>query len=211
MRNQTVSGWILVAAPLLELAMMAIHPSGRTAFASQEQLLRVAPLNAWVHGIAIASVLACIAGSVGLSRRLGMERVDVTAGLVAFAVAAGAAAVAATLNGFVATSLGMEIFTAADAVDRAQARSLLHYNGMLNQVAVKVHIAAVACAILSWSWAIYRTRAFPRPFAWVGGVLAAALLAMLLAGLRMDVHGFGLVVALQAAWLVGAGWLLLRR
>jgi hypothetical protein len=210
MRNQAVFGWILIAAPLLELAMMGLHPSGREAFASQEQLLRVAPLNAWVHGIAIASGLAFLAGCVGLSRRLGLERADVTAALVVFAVAMGAAVVAASLNGFVATSLGQIMFSAVEAADRAQARGLLIYNGLLNQVAVKVHIAAFAGAVVLWSVAIHRTRAFPRWFAWAGGALAAVLLALLFAGLRLDVHGFGLVVAIQAAWGVGAGILLLR-
>lgn len=211
MRNQTVFGWLLVGAPLLGLAMMGIHPTGREAFGSLEALRQVAPLNAWVHGIAIASSLLFLTGCVGLSRFLGTERADVTMALIAFAAATGAVAVAASLNGFVATSLGQVMLGGTDPADRAQARMLLHYNGLLSQIAVKVHIMAVACAIVLWSIAIHQTRTLPRWFAYAGGVLALALLALLLSGLRLDVHGFGLVVAIQAAWAVSGGILIIRR
>jgi len=73
--------------------------------------------------------------------------------------------------------------------------------------------ASLLWAMLAlFSAAILRTRVLPRWIGAYGAILGPATIVALAAGhLRLDVHGFGLVVLLQSAWLVAAGIVLCRR
>ena len=84
--------------------------------------------------------------------------------------------------------------------------ALLAYNGQVNQAFAKVHVAMSSVAILFWSIAIITTRAFARPIGWLGCVVGVGVLVGLFAGhITLDVHGFGVVILLQAAWLFSVG------
>jgi hypothetical protein len=103
------------------------------------------------------------------------------------------------------------VFT-ADGAAREAYHALLTYTGLLNQGFAKVNAVAWAAAILLWSAAILRTGRLPRAPGIAGAVVGATLLLAVLSGhLRLDVHGFGIMTAAQAVWLVWIGVLLIRR
>jgi hypothetical protein len=82
---------------------------------------------------------------------------------------------------------------------------------MLNQAFSAMFVIASCAAIALWSLMILRTRALARPLGLFGLVLSPIIAMALLAGvLRLDVHGFGLVIFTQAIWFIGAGILLFR-
>jgi hypothetical protein len=71
-------------------------------------------------------------------------------------------------------------------------------------------VAAVAVALLLWSWAAWRTR-FDRALPWIGAVLAAAALIAQLSGhLRMNIHDVMLLAVGQGVWMIWAGVALWR-
>jgi hypothetical protein len=95
--------------------------------------------------------------------------------------------------------------------DRGACRALLRYNGEINQAFAKVFVAASSVAILLWSLAILAARTFARAAAILGCLIGAlALIGILSGSLRLDVHGFGLVVLAQGIWTLLVGVLLIR-
>jgi hypothetical protein len=66
-------------------------------------------------------------------------------------------------------------------------------------------------AFLLWSAAVLKSRLLPRAVGLAGVVVGVAVLIAFLVGhLRLNVHGFGIVIVLQAAWLIWVGVLLCR-
>lgn len=208
MREDKVYGGALIASVIGMLVTAAFHPTGHQMMASAETFARVAAIGIAVHTLALTSTGLSAFGLVGLSRRLGITRLDVVAALTAFAMALMGVICAASVSGFVAPALGKLMF-AADEASRPLVRHLFIYNGFFNQAFARVHTVASSVAILLWSVAMLRTR-FNRALGVAGCVIGALILTAILTGrLPLNVHGFGLVVLLQGAWMAWAGVLLL--
>ena len=106
--------------------------------------------------------------------------------------------------------------TAAAIIDAAPpARQgweiLLDYNYRLNQAFARIYVVASSTAIVLWSAAIVRTRTLASGAGVYGLVMGSvAALAVVSGHVRLDVHGFGLIVLGQALWFIVVGALLLR-
>ncbi|HEV3470060.1 MAG TPA: hypothetical protein VG148_12115, partial [Pyrinomonadaceae bacterium] len=163
------------------------------------------------HALALASTPVLFFGFLGLSRRLGAERALVSAALVAYAFGAVAVVSAAVAGGLVAPALSRQML-AGDEATREALHSISRYNGLLNQGFAKVYVVASSLAVVCWSSAAYRFGRLARAVAAFGCAVGALSLAAFFAGhLRLDVHGFGLFVFAQSAWVVLAGVFTLRR
>jgi hypothetical protein len=83
--------------------------------------------------------------------------------------------------------------------------------GHLNQAFAQVFVVASATAIALWSASIVRSGRLAGGIG-VYGLVAAPLLVLGLAvgHIRLNVHGFGLVVLAEAIWYVSVGALLVR-
>jgi hypothetical protein len=174
------------------------------------QLVEGAALNGWVHGLLMALNLVLVTGFYGLSRRLGLGRPLVATAMIAYAFGALAMLAAAVVNGFaLARFAGRYAELGADPI----AGIGPSINAMGSMAAVWAAVGAVggSAAIACWS---ARLLAFPGASRIVGALgllLGAATVAMLVAGaLVLDVHGFLLLVASQAAWTVAVGVQLVR-
>ena len=89
--------------------------------------------------------------------------------------------------------------------------TLLDYNYFLNQAFARVYVVASFAAIFLWSLAIVRGRVLAAAVGVYGLVMApVAVLAVASGHVRLGVHGFGLIMLVQALWLAAAGVLLLR-
>jgi hypothetical protein len=90
-------------------------------------------------------------------------------------------------------------------------RALFNYNGMINQGFANVYVMAASLAIVLWSAAIVRSRAMSAALGVYGLISAALVILGVGAGhVRLNVHGFGMVVVLQAIFFIIAGANLLR-
>lgn len=205
-------GILLVVATLLEIAAMARHPSVHSPDIAHaiEEILRLASLSAWVHGVLIALMLGIFYILAEFSRRRGIDRPWVRAALIAYAVGVLSMIGAALMSGFVIGRVAAATAHLADADLRTSAQ-LLNFCSVLNQTFANLGAILMSFGIVFWSIDLLRTRPLPRLLGLFGllvGMVPA--LALVLGGLHLDVMGMTQVVVLQALWNVGIGVLLVR-
>src|SRR5205814_2068816 len=157
-----------------------------------------------VHSLALVSMLALFLGACGLWRRLSLSRHLAFAGLVTYGFAMIAGMITGILNGFVAPRLIYRMMTHPEA---KQAWDIaLHYSSDLAQSFAQVLVIASSLAILLWSIAIVRRGGLDRGLGIYGCIVAPLIMvAVLSSHIRLNVHGFGLVVLLQTVWFIVAG------
>ncbi len=208
MPRETAAATLLLVGTVAGLFVMVLHPTGADIVNAQN-FARHALLNQSVHGVAIASLPLLMLGFMGLCRRLGWTDLA-SAGLVVYGFAAVAVMAAAVASGFIFTGL-IETLFAADEASRPIVRALMRYTHQWNQAFAAVHVVAASAAILLWSLAILKGAAMPRALGYAGVAIGVLIPAALIAGfLRLDVHGFGVVVFVHGAWTIAVAVLLFR-
>jgi hypothetical protein len=203
MNREFVAGSLLIAGSAAGVAVMALHPTAH-GLMNAESGPHLARVNVMVHGLALAVTPLVFLGLLGLWRRLAPSDLA-TAALVIYGWGCVAVMSAAVASGFV--SPGVIARLGADGSNMPEA--FLHYTGMWNQGFAKVNVVATSIGILLFSAAILRSA---RLAAWAGifgAVVSALILVLFFVGhLKLDVHGFGIVIFAQSAWLVSIGILL---
>jgi|SRR5688572_25952352 hypothetical protein len=207
MQHDRPAGFALIGGTIAGLATMAAHPTGHELRASFE---RVALLNQSVHALAIAGTIVTVYGLVGLRRALDGRRSLADAALVSYAFGAVAVMFAAIASGFIGTALAAQVLEVADA-GRAAWEPLHEYNWAFNQACTKVFVVAGSVGIALFSFAMLSEPAFGTALGITGMVVGAAATVATVAGLRMDIHGFGAIVLGHGTWLIWTGLKLLPR
>lgn len=203
MTREKMSGAALIAGALATLVVMGFHPTAHDLFGQEGP--SAARLNLLVHGMAIASCPVLFFGALGINRRFPSDNSWATGAIVFWGFALVGVMSAALASGLIAPQL-IAWITSGEEANRPTYHALLAYNGQVNQAFAKVHVAMSSVAILLWSITINTTRAFARAVGWLGCVVGVGVLVGLFAGhITLDVHGFGLVILLQAAWLFSVG------
>ena len=190
MTDQRLGGIALIAGTLGMLVTMAFHPTAHDfAPGAADAGARMIA----VHWLAIATLPLSFLGALALTRRTAHR----------LAVAALAVFCLALIAGLVAATISLAVpALARQMADEPAARLIFRHDAALIQAFGRVIVVAMSAAIALWSAA----GRLPRSLAIYGiaaGVLAIAALAS--GQIRMDAHGFGLVVLAQAIWMVGAG------
>ena len=210
MNNRLPYAFALIVGTVGYLLTMALHPIGITS-ASAEVLTRQNQIAIAVHALGLLSVPLVIFGFVGLSARVGWGRASTQFAFIVYAMAAVAVGLAAVADGLVAPAL-IQKTIGVSSESLAQLKTMLEFNWQFNQACAKVFVVGASLAIIAWSYAIASLGTFERVVAWFGWFVGVASLAALFSGhIQMDVHGFGLVVLLQAIWNICVGVSLLRR
>jgi len=209
MTDDRMSGMALITGMAGSIITMAFHPTGHD-LSTQEHSAAMMQLNVAVHSLALVCMPILFMGALGLTRRLASPDRFALAGLVLFGFAEVAAMIAATVSGLVAPGLFHHM--AADPSMADTWRAVLTLNGHLNQAFAQVYVVASWAAIVLWSATILRARTFSRPLGIYGCILGPLTVIAVLSGhIRLNVHGFGLVILGQALWLITAGVLLCRK
>jgi hypothetical protein len=200
---------LLLTSAALTVLLMAFHPTGH-------ELLEAGPrsaepqVNPWVHGIAILALSLLLTGLLGLVRRLETPRLGLAAA-VAYGVGTMAFLLAATASGWV-TPRALARLAEASGSSRELYAALAGQAAELNQATAKIGTVATSAAIALLGLALLGRGRFARGLGIVGiGLGLATALAVVTGQLRLDVHGFGLVVVGQSAWWAGLGVALLGR
>jgi hypothetical protein len=169
------------------MLVMAHHPH-------QAGLLE---LGQHVHGAMIAIVALTALGLAWFARGLGLDRLTVLAGLIAYGIALFADIGAATINGFVVTNL---------VAHGVSDRPILLLAWEANQALARLGVTAAGVAFLLWSAELVRRRGWGRALG-VLGILAGAVPMLLLATglMSMNLKGAVPIYAGQALWVVLAG------
>ena len=199
----------LIAGSVAGILVMVLHPTGHAVVGNAEAG-RSNTLVAAVHALAMLAQPLLVSGMLVVTERLRVRRDLAVTGFVTFAFASVAVVIAAAASGLIAPGAVRSVAGADDAA-RAGMMNALHYTGLLNQAFAKLHVLFSCVAIILWSAAMALGREFSRALGAYGIVLGAALLAAVFgAGLRLDIHGYGLVVLTQALWFTWTA-LTLRR
>jgi hypothetical protein len=180
---------------------MAFHPTGHALLGDFD---RIAPINQFVHALAIAGTLSTVYGLLGLRTLLESRRSLADAALVSYAFGSVAVMFAAIASGFIGTDLAARVLEAGDT-GRATFGSVLQYNSALNQACTKVFVVLGSGGIALFSVAMLTLPVFGRALGVTG--IAIGLMATIATtlGLRMDIHGFGAIVLGHGVWLVWTG------
>ncbi len=202
MTDDRLGGLALIAGSAGSLLTMSLHPTGHDFVAGQ--LDATAARMIGVHALAIGTLPISFLGALALSRR--------TAGPGRLALAALVVYALALLAGLIAAGVSLAVpgiarhMLEAEPAARAGFRLLFGYSGDLIQAFAKVIVAASSAAIVLWSAPVVRGRALPRWMGIYGLVAGAAAIVVLASGnLRLNAHGFGLVVLGQAIWFIAVG------
>jgi hypothetical protein len=209
MTDNRLSGLALITGTVGSIITMALHPTGHIAAADIEPMIRM--LIA-VHALALACVPLLFIGAMGLSQQLASSGRLAVTGLVLYTFALVAVMNAAVADGLVTPSVLRQIVASAGSPAAIDGwRMMSHYNFYVNQAYAQVFVAASAVAILLWSISIWRGRELTRNLGIYGCILAPVTLLALFSGrLKLDAHGFGMVVFTQAVWFIIAGILLMQ-
>jgi hypothetical protein len=209
MTDDRVSGLALIAGSMAGIVTMSLHPTGRDLFLPG-QFATMTKMAVATHAVALISLPVMFLGTLGLSRRLSFDNRLVLAAIVTYGFATVAEMNAAVMSGLVNTSIARQI---AGTVPESSGgwRLLFNYTGYLNQSFALVLVVASSAAIVLWSAAIVRGRVLARGVGIYGCILGPVTVIAVFSGhLRLDVHGFGLIVLGQALWFIIVGALLFR-
>lgn len=206
MKRGVASGTLLIVAAVAGMFVMLHHPAGHDLLQSGN-FARMAGLNRFLHGLAIASIPVTFLGLMGLWRRLAPSDLAVAA-LVVWGFSGIAILVAAAAGGFLATDI-MQQINGREAGMKETYNALAEYTHSLNQAFAAVNVVASSFSLLLWAFAIEKTRRLSRWAGLFGLVVAGATLLAFFSGkLRLNVAGYGMVIFAQAAWMIWIGILL---
>jgi|SRR5436190_6050801 len=187
---------------------MAFHPGGHEMM-SPDRFDAVARLSIVVHSLALVSMVVLFLGVCGLWKWLSPSRHLALAGLVTYSFGTIAGMVTGILNGFVAPRLIHRMLTQPEA--KQVWEIALTYSSELERPLAQVLVVASSTAILLWSIAIIRRSLLARGLGIYGCIVAPSIvIAVVSSHIRLNVHGFGMVVLLQTIWFVIAGVQLLQ-
>src|SRR5208283_4484520 len=190
---------------------MAFHPTGHDLLVPG-QFDHVVRLVVGVHTLALVCIPIMFMGVLGLYRRLDSpDRLSLCAA-VTYGFACVAGMNAGAFSGFVASGAARHMAEAAPASETANLWSaLFSYTGSLNQAFALLFVVASSAALVLWSVSILRNGVFDRGVGVYGCVLGPLTVVAVSSGhLRLNVHGFGMVVVGQAIWFVIVGMSLCR-
>ena len=187
---------------------MAVHPVGHGLMSPQE-MENLGRLNRAVHGLGIASLPLLFLGALALTRQIADAGRLAWAALVFYGFGAAAIMIAASMSGFVASDV-MSKLVAGDPLMETR-RLFLDYTFRINQAFASVSVVASSVAIILWSIVWIKARGPAAALGYYGLALGTLTIGFLFAGhLRLDVHGFGLVVLAQSIWFIISGVMLIR-
>src|SRR5436309_1006612 len=192
MKDNRLGGIALIIGAVSGILTMAVHPVTGGHPISPAQFETLAPVLIGVHALAIAGIPFLFLGGLALTRLLDSpSRVALTA-LAIYSLSLVAVMIAPALSGLVGTGILRRLGTQGPGSE--QWRIMMDYNYMINQAFDRIFVVASFGAIALWSLMIVKTRALSRAIGVYGLFIGCATVIALALGLKMDAHGFGLVI-----------------
>lgn len=208
------AGAAIAAATVVSTIFVALDRSGGGSNPLQilQGIAGLTLLKEAVHGVAIASVCAYAFGYVSLSRRLGLHRPLVLAGLVAYLIGCVAMVAATLLDGFVTPHIAGDAIRATDPGRVQFAYDLVHYIGVVLNDAAKLGWILQAVGAAAWSVVLLGERGGARMVG-VLGLASSALVCVLVAvsAVNMSMASLLGVLLAQLVWNLAAAAFLFRR
>ena len=207
MRLDRPAGMALIGGTLAGMVTMAFHPTGHALL---QDFDRVSLVNRVVHSLAIAGTIATVFGLTGLRRHLEARRSLADAALVSYAFGAVAVMFAAIASGFIGTELAARVLAAGDP-GRESYAAVREFAWVFNQACTKVFVVAGSIGIALFSLAMMPDPRFGSALGAAGVLAGLGAVVATLAGLPMNIHGFGAIVLGHGIWMLWTGARLVRQ
>jgi len=211
LRSARAVGALAILTGIASLALLANHPGGGAhSFADvlKEEAANRAK-DALVHGGFIAVLAIQLVCYAVFSRRLGLQRAPVIAGLVFFAAGTAFLSASMILDGFAAPAIAAKYLAAPNKIEFAKALFVLI--GALISTLMPIGLAFQSAGIAAWGWSLLTN----------GAGRIAGILGLLVGGLAFAAIGATVtainplmlmgVMAATAIWAVVTGILLMTR
>ncbi len=209
MKDNRLGGIALILGAISGMITMSLHPVAGAHPITPAQFEKLTGLMIGVHALAIAGIPFSFLGAFALTRRLDSPTRLAIAGLVIYGFGLVAVMIAPAMSGLVGTEILRHIVARTPGSE--QWRTLMEYNFLINQAFARIFVIAASTAIVLWSLLIVKSRALSVAIGIYGLLLGpAVIIAMVTSSLRLDVHGFGLIIFSQAIWFIVVGILLWR-
>lgn len=211
LKYSTTYSVALIAGSLGAVVTMIIHPEAHNVLGQPEDVARRYELiSILAHSLALISFPVIFFGFLGFSRRIGLNRPLVSAALIGYGFGGLAGSGAAVINGLVAPAI-MRRMNGADPETQKFLHLILTNNALIGQSLTKIFVVASSLAIVCWSVGVPKLSRLARVLSVIGYVIGALGVIGILSGhLRLNVHGFGLLIFGQTFWIILAGVLLYR-
>jgi hypothetical protein len=210
MKTKSTYGLALIVGTLASVVTMSLHPTGFDPHASVEAVAHEMSILVAVHTLALLSIPVLVFGFAGVTMRAGWHRPEALLAFIIYALSAVAIMFAAIADGLVNAALIPQMTGASDLKLQA-IKAALSYNFQFNQACAKVFVAGTSLAIILWSITLSRFGVLEQRIGIIGWFISLAALFGLLSGhVHMSAHGFGLIVLLQAVWVIALGVSMLR-
>lgn len=204
--NLKSAGLSLLIGSFLMIVTMILHPVG----GDFDHLLMILNMGIVSHTIALFAIPFVAYGYWGIMMKLRDAVFLSRIGFSFMAFGLIAVMIAATLNGLVLMQL---VASYADANQQVidGLKPIFRYNHFFNLANDYIFMTAVGISTLFWSIASIKTRKFP---SWTGyfgiGLVAAALLTLIMGIIFTNVAGFRVFIFGTTAWTMTMGWFLVR-
>ncbi len=201
------SALLAIVPTLTTMAIIAHHPVVRVVHPGAigeivEGVDALAGWNSAFHALILLLWAAQALGLFAFAERLGLDRTIVRAGVVLYAVSLALVFVAGTVDGFVTPVIAQHCASRPETC-----ASQFGFASATIQGATRVGLGAQAIALACWSIAL-ATRPKLRLVAVPGLLLSIGALAALAPMTTIDPSRLATIALFEAAWTVGAGWLL---
>ncbi len=195
-KNRRLAGAMIVVASICVAFTMGHHPSGGQGMDRPVVV---------VHTMMIGLLIVLFSGFLQFCRARGLERLNVSFGLVAYGVSLGAHVGAATINGFVVGALA--------ARGEAVSQEIFLFCWEMNQALARLGVVTTGAAMVSWSAEFFRERAPANRSLGALAAFAGVSPVVWLAGVSpaMNVHSAFFIYTLHALWMLLVGVQMFRR
>ena len=211
-QSSAAYGWVIILGSLAAVAGMAVHPTGGPdIIANVRDMVEHGGFNMAVHFGLLATYLILVLGFVGFSEWLGLDRITVRGGLIAYCASVGAG-FAAAISGPIAMRTIAFGYANAGPEQVEYIRAAFRVAGAQNFAWGRAWMIILSAAILLWSVELFRRQGGARLLACLGLVVGAAgVIGIPLALISLSPSALVFLVLGQTAWGIGAGVLLLRK
>lgn len=211
MKTQSIHGYALIIGMLLSVGIMFFHPIDIGNLAEANVVRHNNHINILTHTLGLLSLPFVLFGFVGVLRRTGWDHPLSLFAFIIYSLSVVAIMLAAIASGLIKSALVQQLIVAPVEMQKI-IEGGLYYTSHINQACAKVFVVGASLAIFSWSCAIVRLSCFER---WIGifGWLVAAIMftGIVSSHIRLDTHGFGAIMLLQATWAIALGMSLIHQ
>ncbi len=208
--DRRAAGAALVLATVFSLLVIAFHPSDGPNLAGMIARAEMAGAAETVHGILITLALCWLVALASFAADLGLHRGLVRTGLILYGVGVIALIAGALINGFVTTDVAGRL--REGGADEALRQAIGQLLWAANQALIKFGTIAMSAGIASWAIEQIRGPLLVRLTGAVGLLASLAGVLVPMGWIGVDtVLGMTVVIAMQGAWYLAVGALLVAR